>query len=57
MPKNQGKEWSKGDIQKLKKLARLNKNTVIIAKELGRTKNAIYTKASEENISLKPKDK
>jgi hypothetical protein len=56
MTKNKGKEWSNTEVQKLKTLAKSNTNTGMIAKNLGRTVNAIYTKASQENISLKPKD-
>ena len=51
------KKWTKQDETKLRQMARSNIDTDIIAKTLGRTKNAIYSKASELNISLKPKDK
>lgn len=56
-PPQSGTAWTKNEIQKLKSLAAKNVDTVIIAKELGRSINAIYNKASEEEISLKPKDK
>ena len=52
-----GKEWTKQDISELRRLAKQNADTDIIANKLQRTKAAIYTKASEEGISLKPKDK
>ncbi len=53
-PKNHGKDWSSGDVGKLKKLANGNTPTGLMAYELGRTKDAVQSKASEENISLKP---
>ena len=52
-----GTDWSKTDINKLKSLAKKNVDTDKIAKELERTKEAVYNKASEKNITLKPKDK
>ena len=54
--KRSGKQWSKSDVSQLRNMANQNKNTVSIAKSLGRSKSAIYNKASERNISLKPKD-
>lgn len=53
-PKNQGKEWSDADIKKLEKLADQNTPTGLIAWQLGRSEAAVYTKASDEDISLKP---
>lgn len=53
-PKNHGKDWSGGDVGNLRKLAKGNTPTGLIAHELGRTKDAVQSKASEENISLKP---
>jgi hypothetical protein len=50
------KQWTSKDVQTLKKNAS-TLTTGEIAFKLGRTKNAIYNKASEEGISLKPKDK
>ena len=55
-PKNQGKDWSKSEILKLKVLASSNTTTKEIANTLQRTVNSVYNKASSENISLKPKD-
>lgn len=52
--KNSGKEWTSADIAKLEKLADKNTPTGLIAYELGRTKDAIYKKASDEGIQLKP---
>lgn len=53
-PKNHGKDWSRGDVSDLRKLAKGNTPTGLIAYELGRTKDAVQSKASEEKISLKP---
>lgn len=56
-PKNQGKKWSKNDINLLEKLANGNTPTGLIAHKLGRSEGSIRTKANEENISLKPTNK
>jgi hypothetical protein len=53
-PKNHGKSWSDGDIKKLEKLAEQNTPTRVIGLKMGRTEDAIYSKASDEDISLKP---
>lgn len=53
-PKNNGKEWSQTDINKLEKFAEGNTPTGLIAWKLQRTENAVRAKASEEQISLKP---
>ena len=52
--RNSGKEWTTDEIKKLKDLARHNTPTGVIGLKLGRTKSAVRTRASEENISLKP---
>jgi len=57
MPKNSGKEWSDGDVAKLEKLAEGNTPTGLIAWKLGRSKDAVYSKASDEGISLHPTNK
>jgi len=57
MPKynrNSGKHWTLTEVQQLKKLANQNTPTRVIGSKLGRTKDAIYNKASEKNISLSP---
>jgi hypothetical protein len=57
MPKytrNTGKPWTKKDVQDLKKLAKDNTPTRVIGLKLGRTEHAIYSKASENKIGLKP---
>jgi len=56
-PGHHGEKWTYQDVQKLRRLANAGISTTQIARELGRTIEAIYAKASEENISLKPKDK
>lgn len=55
--KNSGKEWSDADLKKLEQLAKGNTPTGLIAWNLGRTEAAIYSKASEEEISLHPTNK
>ena len=52
--RNSGKEWSQGEIQRLDKLASQNTPTRVIGLKLGRTPGAVYTKASDEGISLSP---
>jgi hypothetical protein len=57
MPKynrNSGKRWTPQDEAKLKSLARGNTPTRVIGLKLGRTPDAIYSKASEKDIKLKP---
>lgn len=53
-PPNSGKTWTKPQVSQLEKLADGNTPTGIIALRMGRTKAAVQSKASEENISLKP---
>jgi hypothetical protein len=52
--RNSGKEWSDEDLKQLKKLAKEDTPTPVIGFKLGRTPNAIYTRASEEGVSLMP---
>ena len=57
MPKytrNTGKQWTAPQVRELRQLARENTPTRVIGLKLGRTKGAVYTKASEEGISLAP---
>ena len=54
VPKNHRKEWTKKDVQDLKKLSKGNTPTGLISYKLGRTIDSVRSKASEENISLKP---
>lgn len=52
--RNSGKEWTPQDIRQLRNLAAENTPTRVIGLKLGRTPGAVSTRASEENISLKP---
>ncbi|MFH1298630.1 MAG: hypothetical protein ABII07_02285 [Patescibacteria group bacterium] len=52
--KNNGKSWTKGEIATLKTLAKGNTPTRVIGLKTGRTPGSIYSKASQEGISLKP---
>jgi hypothetical protein len=57
MPKstrNTGKEWKPSEVKQLKELAAGNTPTRVIGLKLGRSENAVRSKASEENVSLKP---
>ena len=52
--RNSGKAWKPQEIKELRSLARENTPTRVIGLKLGRTPDAIYAKASESDISLKP---
>jgi len=52
--RNSGKDWTRAEVTELRQLARKNTPTRVIGLKLGRTENAVRTKASDENISLKP---
>ncbi len=53
-PDNHRKEWTPQDVKSLEKLAKENTPTRVIGLKLGRTEDAVYSKASDENIPLKP---
>jgi hypothetical protein len=53
-PANSGKVWTPQEIKELKNLAKKNTPTRVIGIKLGRSEEAVYSKASEEDISLKP---
>lgn len=53
-PSNHGKEWSNQEISDLQRLADQNTPTRVIGLKLGRTPDSVRSKASEEQISLKP---
>ena len=53
-PKNHGEDWTKGDVGQLRTLAKGNTPTRLLAYKLGRTEDSVRSKASDENISLKP---
>lgn len=52
--RNNGKNWTSNDISQLKSLAKQNTPTRVIGLKLGRTPNSVYTKASQQSISLSP---
>lgn len=52
--RNSGKAWSSSDVRDLKQLARENTPTRVIGLKLGRTEDAVRTRASEEKVSLRP---
>ena len=52
--RNSGNTWTPKEIRQLKQFVKGNTPTRVIGLKLGRTPNAIYHKASEEGISLKP---
>ena len=49
-----GKHWSAQDVQDLRQYARQNTPTRVIGLKLGRTEDAVRSKAGEKHISLKP---
>ncbi|MBA4386218.1 MAG: hypothetical protein ACYDH1_19385 [Anaerolineaceae bacterium] len=53
-PANNGKTWTIKDVQQLQDLADKNTPTRVIALKLERTEDAVRSKASDEDISLKP---
>jgi hypothetical protein len=55
--RNSGKLWTGKDVQQLKSLVKQNTSTRVIGVKLGRTTDAIYSKASSLKISLLPRDK
>ena len=52
--RNSGKQWTGQEVSALKNLAKGNTPTRVIGFKLGRTPEAVYTKASEKGISLGP---
>jgi hypothetical protein len=55
--RNTGKEWTRPEVSKLRGLAKQNTPTRVIGLKLGRTADAVRTRASEERISLKPSNR
>ncbi len=53
-PPNSGKPWTDKDISELKKLAKGNTPTRVIAFKVGRSEEAVRKMARQEDISLKP---
>jgi hypothetical protein len=54
IPPNHGKQWTRTDVAQLRDEVKHNTPTRVIGLHMGRAPESIYTKASEENISLKP---
>jgi len=52
--RNTGKAWTREDLSQLKTLARDNTPTRVIGLKLGRTEDAVRSKASQEGVSLGP---
>lgn len=52
--RNSGKQWSTQDKKHLRALSKENTPTRVIGLKLGRTANAVRSKASELGVSLKP---
>ena len=53
-PPRQGKQWTKTEEKQLKTLAKENTPTRVIGLKLGRSEDAVRSKASDTNTSLKP---
>ena len=53
-PDKHGSPWTDDQVQQLVKLACQNTPTCVIGLKLGRTEDAVRTKASDAGISLKP---
>jgi hypothetical protein len=53
-PANHGTPWTPPQVKQLRELAKDNTPTRVIALKLERTPDAVESKASDENISLKP---
>jgi hypothetical protein len=53
-PRNNGKPWTPADDKKLDKLIKEATPTGLIAHELGRSEDAVYSHASQTGRSLKP---
>ena len=52
--RNTGKQWSPADQRALKQMAKENTPTRVIGLKLGRTEAAVYAKASDLKVPLKP---
>ncbi len=52
--RNTGKSWTRAQEAQLKRLAKQNTPTRVIGLKLGRTEDAVRSKASEKGVSLKP---
>jgi hypothetical protein len=52
--RNSGKVWSPVEVKSMQALAKGNTPTRVIGLKLGRSEAAVYSKASEQGVSLKP---
>ena len=52
--RNSGAPWTPSDTQQLSELAKQNTPTRVIGVKLGRTEDAVRSKASDLRIPLKP---
>lgn len=52
--RNSGKAWTSSDIAQLKDLANRNTPTRVIGLKIGRTEDAVRSKASDLGVPLKP---
>jgi hypothetical protein len=52
-PEKHRQVWTKEEIEQLKDLARQNTPTRVIASRLGRTREAVQSKAANEGVSLR----
>lgn len=52
--RNTGTRWTPASVRALRELAHQNTPTRVIGLKLGRTPEAVYTRAAAEGISLKP---
>jgi len=53
-PVRHNQRWTPDEVRQLRKLARANMPTRVIATKLGRTPASVVTKASDEGVSLRP---
>jgi hypothetical protein len=53
-PPNHGMPWKPSDVRQLRQEVKHNTPTRVLGLHLGRTPDAVYAKASEAGISLKP---
>jgi hypothetical protein len=52
--RNTGNPWTEAEVGQLRELASQNTPTRVIGLKLGRSEDAIRSKATDEGISLKP---
>jgi len=55
--KNSGKHWTSTQVSQLRSLANGNTPTRVIGIKMGRSPEAVQTKATEKHISLKPNNR